>query len=123
MKRRKGFTLIELMLVIVIIGILAAAVFAAIGPAMRARAIRAGCQSAATQVWTAAETFRMDKGAPPAGAGDLTANGFLDVGVPASLLASGYKLTVDAAGVQVDRGAFWFRHNYDGTLSDDGKKL
>lgn len=70
----KGFTLVELLVVIVILGILAAVVVFAVGGSTTEAKSNA-CKSDAAAVATAIEAYRAKTGNPPTAWTDLTATG------------------------------------------------
>ena len=69
--RQKGFTLVELLIVIVILGVLAAIVILAIG-AFDDRGELAACKADVKSVEVAVEAYRADQGNSPANLGELT---------------------------------------------------
>ena len=62
MKKRKGFTLLELMLVMVIVAILAGAVGIIFGPAARKKAHQTAMLPSIKQIQTAGMTYYMENG-------------------------------------------------------------
>jgi general secretion pathway protein G len=69
---QKGFTLVELLVVIVILGILAAVVVFAVGGSTD-KAQDSACEAELSAVETAVEAYRASVGSYPGSASDLTA--------------------------------------------------
>lgn len=73
-RNRKGFTLIELMVVVVILGILAGAAIMTLGGGQSDKAKRARAASDISTFMSALEFYKLDVGSYPASLDDLVTN-------------------------------------------------
>lgn len=126
MHNRKGFTLIELMIVVVIIGILAALAIPRFMQATQ-RAKQSEAKSVLKQIYTLEQTHRQETGAYLAGTANVGANGLAAIGFdypPTSkydyvVAANANGFTVQATGNAVDgdlTGDQWYI-DWDGDLA------
>ena len=109
-KNRKGFTLIELMIVVVIIGILAALAIPRFMAASKKSKI-SEAKLVVKQIWTASQVYYEEQGAyPPAATLDIFADGVLNadlagigliIDVPSGTPRFTYNILVDGAAEAV----------------------
>lgn len=98
MKSKRGFTLLELLLVMFIVGVLVTGIVATFGPAARIKAYQAVIDQNLGVIRIAAAGYFQEKGVPPAGVGDLQTAGYLDTSFAAETTGIKYTLTKDTTG-------------------------
>ena len=96
MRNKRGFTLLELLLVMFIVGVLVTGIVATFGPAARIKAYQAVIDQNLGVIRIAAAGYFQEKGLPPTSVKDLQDAGYLDTSFAAE--ETGIKYTISQVG-------------------------